>query len=87
MFFDPGRLTVMHEMIFAETPSSDRADRAGADSCRCNARISSQLFRIMEGQPVCIRLLRPAAARVPAHLPLGPCCELAEALDIPLSAT
>lgn len=82
MFFDPGRLTVMREMIFAET-SSDRA--AVLDRLLPMQRDDfCQLFRIMEGKPVCIRLFDP-----PLHefLPVTRTGqrELAEALDIPLS--
>ncbi|MEX0284241.1 MAG: putative PEP-binding protein [Paracoccaceae bacterium] len=82
MFFEPGRLTVMREMIFAET-SEDRAtvlDRL----LPMQRNDFAQLFRIMEGKPVCIRLFDP-----PLHefLPVTRSGqrELAEALDIPLS--
>ncbi len=82
MFFDPGRLTVMREMIFAET-SADRA--AVLDRLLPMQREDfAELFRIMEGKPVCIRLFDP-----PLHefLPVTRSGqrELAEALDIPLS--
>ena len=82
MFFEPGRLTVMREMIFAET-SSDRA--AVLERLLPMQRDDFiQLFRIMEGQPVCIRLFDP-----PLHefLPTSHSGqrELAEALDIPVS--
>lgn len=82
MFFEPGRLTVMREMIFAET-SQDR--RAVLERLLPMQRTDfTQLFRIMEGQPVCIRLFDP-----PLHefLPTDRVGqrELAEALDLPLS--
>lgn len=82
MFFEPGRLTVMREMIFAET-SEDR--RAVLERLLPMQRDDfTQLFRIMEGQPVCIRLFDP-----PLHefLPTDRAGqrELAEALDLPLS--
>ncbi|MEM6890443.1 MAG: putative PEP-binding protein [Pseudomonadota bacterium] len=82
MFFDPGRLTVMREMIFAET-SDDR--RAVLERLLPMQRDDfTQLFRIMEGNPVCIRLFDP-----PLHefLPTDRAGqrELAEALDLPLS--
>jgi len=82
MFFDPGRLTVMREMIFAET-SDDRA--AVLERLLPMQREDfSELFRIMEGKPVCIRLFDP-----PLHefLPVTRTGqrELAEALDIPMS--
>ncbi|SPH21873.1 Pyruvate, phosphate dikinase [Ascidiaceihabitans donghaensis] len=82
MFFDINRLTVMREMIFAET-GEDR--RAVLERLLPMQRDDfTQLFRIMEGQPVCIRLFDP-----PLHefLPTNRSGqrELAEALDLPLS--
>lgn len=82
MFFEAGRLTVMREMIFAET-SQDR--RAVLERLLPMQRADfTQLFRIMKGQPVCIRLFDP-----PLHefLPTDRAGqrELAEALDLPLS--
>ncbi|WP_299970636.1 putative PEP-binding protein [uncultured Roseobacter sp.] len=82
MFFEPGRLTVMREMIFAET-SEDR--RAVLERLLPMQRDDfTQLFRIMEGDPVSIRLFDP-----PLHefLPTDRAGqqELAEALDLPLS--
>ncbi|MGB7241779.1 MAG: putative PEP-binding protein [Sulfitobacter sp.] len=82
MFFEPGRLTVMREMIFAES-SQDR--RAVLERLLPMQRADfTQLFKIMQGQPVCIRLFDP-----PLHefLPTDKAGqrELAEALDLPLS--
>jgi pyruvate,orthophosphate dikinase len=82
MFFEPGRLTVMREMIFAES-GEDR--RAVLERLLPMQRDDfTQLFRIMQGQPVCIRLFDP-----PLHefLPADKAGqrELAEALDLPLS--
>jgi pyruvate,orthophosphate dikinase len=82
MFFDADRLTVMREMIFADT-SQDRA--AALDRLLPMQRADfSELFRIMQGKPVCIRLFDP-----PLHefLPSDRAGhrELAEALDLPLS--
>ncbi|MEE4187884.1 MAG: putative PEP-binding protein, partial [Roseobacter sp.] len=82
MFFEPGRLTVMREMIFAET-SQDR--RAVLERLLPMQRADfTQLFRIMEGKPVCIRLFDP-----PLHefLPTDRAGqrELADALNLPLS--
>ncbi|MGR3762109.1 putative PEP-binding protein [Roseobacteraceae bacterium NS-SX3] len=82
MFFEPGRLTVMREMIFAETPSGRAAVLARLlPMQRGDFR---ELFRIMEGMPVCIRLFDP-----PLHefLPtsLSGQRELSEALGIPVS--
>ncbi|KAG1713607.1 Glycine--tRNA ligase beta subunit [Nymphon striatum] len=82
MFFDGDRVDLMREMIFAETPEGlagvlkrllplQRAD-------------FKELFRIMKGQPVCIRLFD-----APLHefLPAGKSGmrELAEVLDVPLA--
>ena len=83
MFFDPSRLIVMREMIFAET-GEDR--RAVLERLLPMQREDfTQLFRIMEGQPVCIRLFDP-----PLHefLPMDKAGqrELAEALGLPLSS-
>lgn len=82
MFFESDRLTVMREMIFAAT----HEDRQEAISRLLPMQRSDfiELFRIMQGQPVCIRLLDP-----PLHefLPSdrAGAKELAEALDLPLS--
>jgi pyruvate,orthophosphate dikinase len=82
MFFDPARLTVMREMIFAENPG-DRA--AALERLLPMQRADfADLFRLMRGQPVCIRLFDP-----PLHefLPGGRdgVRALAEALDLPVS--
>ncbi len=82
MFFEADRLTVMREMIFADS-SEDRA--AALDRLLPMQRADFiDLFRIMQGQPVCIRLFDP-----PLHefLPTDRAGmrELAEALDLPLS--
>ncbi|SMO45602.1 pyruvate phosphate dikinase [Thalassovita litoralis] len=82
MFFEADRLTVMREMIFADD-SQDR--RAALDRLLPMQRADfAELFRIMQGQPVCIRLFDP-----PLHefLPSDRAGhrELAEALDLPLS--
>ncbi|OAN96635.1 putative PEP-binding protein [Sulfitobacter geojensis] len=82
MFFEPGRLTVMREMIFAET-GEDR--RAVLERLLPMQRDDfKELFRIMQGQSVCIRLFDP-----PLHefLPMHKAGqrELADALNLPLS--
>ncbi|WP_204355226.1 putative PEP-binding protein [Roseovarius amoyensis] len=82
MFFESDRLTVMREMIFADT-GEDRA--AALERLLPMQRADFiDLFRIMQGQPVCIRLFDP-----PLHefLPSdrSGLRELAEALDLPLS--
>ncbi|MBZ0122883.1 MAG: pyruvate, phosphate dikinase, partial [Roseovarius sp.] len=82
MFFEADRLTVMREMIFADTGE----DRAAALELLLPMQRADfiDLFRIMQGQPVCIRLFDP-----PLHefLPSdrSGLRELAEALDLPLS--
>ncbi|MEQ6247467.1 putative PEP-binding protein [Sulfitobacter sp. HNIBRBA3233] len=82
MFFDPGRLTVMREMIFADTSDGRRAVLERL--LPMQREDFTQLFRIMQGQPVCIRLFDP-----PLHefLPMDRSGqrELAEALGLPRS--
>ena len=83
MFFEDGRLTVMREMIFADR-EDDR--RAALDQLLPVQRADFlALFRLMEGLPVCIRLLDP-----PLHefLPTGRdgMLALADALGQPLKA-
>ncbi|MEM6941593.1 MAG: putative PEP-binding protein [Pseudomonadota bacterium] len=83
MFFHGNRLTVMREMIFAET-SEDR--RAVLERLLPMQRTDFiQLFNIMQGRPVCIRLFDP-----PLHefLPLDRAGQraLADALNLPLSS-
>ncbi len=82
MFFEADRLTVMREMIFADTP----ADRAAVLERLLPMQRAdfTDLFRIMQGQPVCIRLFDPPLHEfLPAdragHL------QLADALDLPVS--
>ena len=82
MFFDGERVDLMREMIFAETPMG----RASVLERLLPLQRSdfTELFRIMQGQPVCIRLFDP-----PLHefLPAGKSGmrELAELLDVPLA--
>jgi pyruvate,orthophosphate dikinase len=82
MFFESERLTPMREMIFAENPQ----DRQAALELVLPMQRADflELFQIMQGQPVCIRLFDP-----PLHefLPTSRAGqrELAEALDIPVS--
>lgn len=82
MFFDAARLTVMREMIFTENPT----DRAAALERLLPMQRDdfTALFKIMQGQPVTIRLFDP-----PLHEFLPGDREgirtLAEALDLPLS--
>ncbi len=82
MFFDRDRLTVMREMIFAETPE----DRRSALELLLPMQRADfiELFEIMAGKPVTIRLLDP-----PLHefLPTDRDGQrdLAGSLDLPLS--
>ncbi len=82
MFFDSDRLTVMREMIF----TADADDRRAVLErlLPMQRKDFTELFRIMEGKPVCIRLFDP-----PLHefLPTDRDGqrELAEALGLHLS--
>ncbi|MEO1138785.1 MAG: putative PEP-binding protein [Pseudomonadota bacterium] len=82
MFVDPSRFIAMREMIFADT-SEDRASSLEVLLPMQRADFID-LFRIMQGLPVCIRLFDP-----PLHeyLPSDRdgIRELAEALDLPLA--
>jgi pyruvate,orthophosphate dikinase len=82
MFFDRGRLTVMREMIFADTSDGRRAVLERLLPMQRDD--FTQLFKIMQGKSVCIRLFDP-----PLHefLPMDASGqrELAEALDLPRS--
>jgi pyruvate,orthophosphate dikinase len=82
MFFDEDRLVVMREMIFADT-SHDRA-AALARLLPMQRDDFVQLFEIMAGLPVCIRLFDPPLHEFLPHSREG-LRELAEALDKPLS--
>jgi pyruvate,orthophosphate dikinase len=82
MFFEAPRLTVMREMIFTDS-ETDR--RAALDRLLPMQREDFvELFEIMAGKPVCIRLFDP-----PLHEFLPADREglrgLSEALDLPLS--
>jgi len=82
MFFDPGRLPAMREMIFADSPEDRRF--ALQRLLPMQREDFAELFEIMAGLPVCIRLFDP-----PLHefLPQDRegMRELAENLDLPLS--
>ncbi|MCU9847047.1 pyruvate, phosphate dikinase [Defluviimonas sp. WL0024] len=82
MFFDEDRLTVMREMIFADT-AKDR--KVALDRLLPMQRADfTALFDIMAGLPVCIRLFDPPLHEFLPHDREG-MRELAEALDRPLS--
>ena len=82
MFFEEDRLVVMREMIFSDDPD----DRAAALERLLPMQRADfiELFQVMQGQPVCIRLFDP-----PLHefLPTDRdgIRALAEALDLPVS--
>ncbi len=82
MFFNEDRLTVMREMIFAD----DEADRRAAlDRLLPMQRDDFiELFRIMEGQPVTIRLFDPPLHEFLPHSREA-MQELAEAMGLPVS--
>ena len=82
MFFDQDRLIVMREMIFADS-STDRA-AALARLLPMQRADFVQLFEIMAGLPVCIRLFDPPLHEFLPQSREG-LRELAEALDKPLS--
>ena len=82
MFIEQNRLTVMREMIFADSPEDRRSSLELLLPMQRTDFI--ELFRIMEDKPVCIRLFDP-----PLHefLPANRAGvrDLAEALGLPLS--
>ncbi|WP_136441162.1 putative PEP-binding protein [Pacificoceanicola onchidii] len=82
MFFEEDRLTPMREMIFADSAPDREASLAVL--LPMQRKDFTELFRIMEGMPVCIRLFDP-----PLHefLPTNRAGlrDLAEALDLPIS--
>jgi pyruvate,orthophosphate dikinase len=82
MFFDEDRLVVMREMIFADTPKDRQA--ALARLLPMQREDFVQLFDIMAGLPVCIRLFDPPLHEFLPQSREG-LRELAEALDRPLS--
>ena len=82
MFFEDDRLTVMREMIFADT-AQDRA--AALERLLPMQRADFlELFGIMQGLPVCIRLFDPPLHEFLPHTREG-MRHLADALDRPLS--
>ncbi len=82
MFFEQGRLTVMREMIFAD--SSDDRSEALQRLLPMQRNDFAELFEIMQGKPVCIRLLDPPLHEfLPTHREGQR--ELAEVLGLPVS--
>ncbi|MCT4611517.1 MAG: pyruvate, phosphate dikinase [Pelagimonas sp.] len=82
MFFEADRLTPMREMIFADTPEDRQA--ALAVLLPMQREDFTELFRIMEGLPVCIRLFDPPLHEFLPSTRSG-LRDLAEALDLPVS--
>ena len=82
MFFEEDRLVAMREMIFADTPKDRAASLARLLPMQRDDFV--QLFEIMQGLPVCIRLFDPPLHEFLPHSREG-LRELAEALDRPLS--
>ncbi|WP_289041786.1 pyruvate, phosphate dikinase [uncultured Aliiroseovarius sp.] len=81
MFIDDDRLLAMREMVFADH-ADDR--RAALDRLLPMQRADfTELFEIMQGLPVCIRLFDPPLHEFLPHGREG-LRELAEALDLPL---
>ncbi len=82
MFFEEDRLRVMREMIFVDTA----LDRAGVLERLLPMQRAdfTDLFRIMRGKPVCIRLLDPPLHEFLPHGRDG-MRELADALGLPLA--
>ena len=82
MFFEEDRLTVMREMIFADGESKRRA---ALDRLLPMQRSDfTELFEIMHGLPVCIRLLDPPLHEFLPHSREA-MQELADAMDLPVS--
>lgn len=82
MFFEEDRLTVMREMIFAETADG----RAAALDRLVPMQLSdfTRLFKLLAGKPVCIRLFDPPLHEFLPHTREG-MRDLADALDLSLS--
>ena len=82
MFFEDDRLTVMREMIFADTAEDRAASLERLLPMQRDDFIS--LFEIMRGRPVCIRLFDPPLHEFLPHSREG-MREIASALDLPMS--
>ncbi len=82
MFFEAGRLNVMRELIFAE---NDQDRKAALDLLLPMQRSDFvELFEIMTGLPVCIRLLDPPLHEFLPHS-RDEMQSLADAMGLPLS--
>ena len=82
MFFDASRLHAMREMIFADTPEDRRLSLQRILPMQREDFI--ELFQIMAGLPVTIRLFDPPLHEFLPH-DREELRELAESLDLPLS--
>lgn len=82
MFFDEDRLTVMREMIFADDASDRRASLERLLPMQRSDFI--ELFEIMRGLPVCIRLFDPPLHEFLPHSREA-LQDLAAAMDLPVS--
>ena len=82
MFFGEARLTVMREMIFAD--SADERRSALDQLLGMQRSEFESMFEIMEGCPVCVRLFDPPLHEFLPH-DRDEMQELAEALDLPIS--
>ncbi|MCF6232516.1 MAG: pyruvate, phosphate dikinase [Rhodobacteraceae bacterium] len=82
MFFEPARLVVMREMIFAETSQGRAAVLERLLPMQRDDFV--QLFSIMQGKPVCIRLFDPPLHEFLPATRTGQ-RQLAEALNLPVS--
>ena len=82
MFFAEDRLTAMRELIFADLPA-DRAE-ALAQLLPMQRADFTEIFRIMAGKPVCIRLFDPPLHEFLPHDRQG-MLDLAEVLNRPFS--
>ncbi|RJL13361.1 putative PEP-binding protein [Paracoccus siganidrum] len=82
MFFDDKRLPAMREMIFADTPEDRRLSLERL--LPMQRQDFTELFEIMGGLPVTIRLFDPPLHEFLPHDREG-LRELAESLDLPLS--
>ncbi len=82
MFFEDNRLLAMREMIFADHADDRRA--ALARLLPMQRADFAELFHLMAGKPVCIRLFDPPLHEFLPHGREG-LRELAEALDLPVS--
>ncbi|MDO5642231.1 MAG: PEP-utilizing enzyme [Paracoccus sp. (in: a-proteobacteria)] len=82
MFFDDMRLPIMREMIFVDQPEDRRV--ALERLLPIQRKDFTELFRIMAGLPVTIRLFDPPLHEFLPHDREG-VRELAESLDLPIS--